>query len=446
MQYRKMDVELYDYRVDANGEKKFHVRVVSSPVANQEQTPADAEEVIVPSDLAVQLRLLEERQLDAEEIRKLGETLGMMLFPNKMNSFIEDALDQIGNDMGLRIQLKIDSFVLADLPWEYAWLPRLPVGFLALNKRLSIVRHESKAIRMNNFNPVDEALPRLVTLMADPNVLPKYPPLKLAEEEKKIRDALEPIKEQLRADFFPDTTIQIIQDALIDRTHVLHFSGHGEFEKTMGSEFKQIAGVGYIVILDDDGKRTPMRFSVENLVMLLQGSPLRLAVLGACETGRRGGESAWTGIATALAQAKVPAIVGMQYKILDDNAGHFSRGFYRNLAEHKSIDMAVYAGRQNIWFRKTDPKERDWGVPVLYLRADESEAVIFPKMKPIPSTGRADPDLMRAVASMLSGYRQSPESSYGAPPRQPDSSKKCPDCGSDNPDIAQFCLNCGKRF
>jgi CHAT domain-containing protein/zinc ribbon protein len=444
MQYRKMDVELYDY-TDA-GEKKFRVRVVSSPVDKQEQTPADAEEVTIPGDLSIQLRLLEERQLDAEEIRKLGETLGMMLYPNKMQSFIEDALDRIGKDVGLRIQLKIDSYILADLPWEYAWLP--DVGFLALDKRLSIARHESKAIRMNNFNPVSEAPPRLVTLMADPAVMPQYPPLKLDEEEKKIRDALEPIKEQLRADFFPETTIQVIQDALIGGTHVFHFSGHGEFEKTTGSEFQQIAGEGYIVILDDDGKRTPLRLSVEKLVMLLKNTQVRLAVLGACESGRRGGESAWTGIATALAKAQVPAVVGMQYKILDSNAAYFSRGFYRNLAEHQSIDMAVTAGRQNISLRSSDPKERDWGVPVLYLRADESEGVIFPKMKPIESTGGGtDLDLMRrTLASMLNVWRPGPEGSYEVPPRQSNSSKKCPTCGADNPEVAQYCLNCGKKL
>ncbi len=443
-QYRKMDVELYDY-IEADGEKKFRVRVVSSPVDQQNQTPGEAEEVTFPADLSTRLRLLELRELDSAEIRDLGETLGMMLFPNKMNSFIKAALDQIGTAVGLRIQLKIDSYILADMPWEYTWLPN--VEFVALNKRLSIVRHESKALKMDNFNPVGEPPPRLVTLMADPAV-PAYPALNLVGEQKKIAEALEPMAAQLRAEFFPETTIQVIQDALIGGTHVFHFSGHGEFEKTMGTEFKQIAGEGYIVILDDDGKRTPLRFSVDKLVMLLQMSQVRLAVLGACETGRRGGESAWTGIATALAQkAKIPAVVGMQYKILDDNAARFSRGFYRNLAMHESIDMAVTAGRINITLRSSDPKERDWGVPVLYLRADESEAVIFPKLKSVEESGGSELELMRrTVMSMLSGWRPGPEGSNDFLSRQPDSSKKCPNCGGNNPGIAQYCLNCGKQL
>lgn len=97
----------------------------------------------------------------------------------------------------------------------------------------------------------------------------------------------------------------------------------------MGDAYNTVSGNGYLVIFDDDMK--PMRFPVESLLVALRGTGVRVVVLGACETGRRDGESVWTGIAPALAMAEIPAVVSMQYKIQDKNAIHFSRAFYKSL-------------------------------------------------------------------------------------------------------------------
>jgi hypothetical protein len=106
---------------------------------------------------------------------------------------------------------------------------------------------------------------------------------------------------------------------------------------------------------------------------------VRLAVLGACEGGRRDQVNAWTGVVPALTRAGIPAVVGMQYKIRDKNAIVFSRRFYRALAAGQPIDAAVTDGRLAILNRSGDD-ERDWGVPVLYLRT--GEGVLFPRTRP----------------------------------------------------------------
>jgi hypothetical protein len=130
-------------------------------------------------------------------------------------------------------------------------------------------------------------------------------------------------------------------------------------------------------LLDDGGG--PFLFPAEKLAQNLRGRGVRLAVLGACEAGRRDQVNAWTGVVPALTRAGIPAVVGMQYTIRDKNAIAFSRRFYRALAAGQPVDAAVADGRLAI-FNRSGNDERDWGVPVLYLRADEG--VLFPSVGP----------------------------------------------------------------
>ena len=74
----------------------------------------------------------------------------------------------------------------------------------------------------------------------------------------------------------------------------------------------------------------------------------------------------------------------MQYKVLDKSAITFSRNFYRALAAGQEIDDAVTAGRLAILTGTQDEKERDWGVPVLYLHAEDG--ILFPRKDPVTAT------------------------------------------------------------
>jgi hypothetical protein len=107
-------------------------------------------------------------------------------------------------------------------------------------------------------------------------------------------------------------------------------------------------------------------------------------VLGACKGGTRDRVNAWTGVAPALTRAGIPAVVGMQFTVGDRNAIAFSRQFYRSLAAGQPIDAAVTDGRLAIRNR-SGRDERDWGVPVLYLRTEEG--VLFPSAEAGPPTG-----------------------------------------------------------
>ena len=145
----------------------------------------------------------------------------------------------------------------------------------------------------------------------------------------------------------------------------------------MGARVGTQVGKGALVLVGEDGGAE--LFPVEKLALTLVGREIRLAVFGACKTAQRDQYNAWTGIAPALTRAGIPAVVAMQYAIRDVNAVAFSRRFYSALASGETIDAAVTDGRQAI-FNRSNSDERDWGVPVLYLRTPGG--VLFPKAEP----------------------------------------------------------------
>ncbi|OQB00632.1 MAG: CHAT domain protein [Chloroflexi bacterium ADurb.Bin222] len=424
MDYRNMDLELFDYSKKRNVER-FRVRVESSPTLDMKIS--EALEVRIPRGFRDRLSALEGRSLTSAEITEVGKTLGKMLFPGTLADAVVANLNEVGGDLGLRIRLKLDSFTLADLPWEYVWLQQLqPVGFLALNGRISLVRYEQLSGVKTDFLPLGEDSVRLAALLADPQGSVDYRPLNLDVEETKIRDVLSKVS-GLAAEFQSQTTVDGLNKALALRPHILHFAGHGKFEKTEGEEFRSFEGKGYLVLLDE--QRHAQEFPVEKLVANLQGCGVRLAVLGACESARRDGANAWTGIGPALAQIGIPAVIGMQYGIRNTNATTFSEHFYHALAVGESVDWAMNRARLAIHNKLTDPDERDWGVPVLYLRmrVEETEAVIFRRLAQADRIAPPRQDI-GVISSSVTG------------------SHICPSCNAVVAAGKKFCENCGAKF
>lgn len=375
MKYLNFDLEAVQYQKE-NGDERFRVRVANSPVDRQKLS--EAEEVTLPSDLRQRLRFLEQRLLTLPEMIALGEEIGKALFPPRVRAILDASRRSLTGHERLRIRLMLDTYALADVPWEYAYIhdPNTPPdqkdrrGFLIFNRSISVVRHETLGQAPARLDPVGEGPLRLVALSAHPQGTPE---LKLDVEQENIRQALQEVSE-IRPEFYPGATVGTLTEALVRSAHIFHFSGHGKFEGEMGEAYGTQEGQGSLLFMGADGQEAP--FSAEKLALNLAGRGVRLAVLGACESGKVDQVNAWTGIAPALTWAGIPAVVGMQFKVRDTNAIAFSKIFYRSLADGQSIDEAVTAGRLAI-FNEGNDDERDWGVPVLYLRAEEG--VLFPK-------------------------------------------------------------------
>ncbi len=394
MKYLNFDLEAFDYQKNGPNES-FRVRVADSPAG--EQRVNEAEEVSMPQNLRLRLNFLEKRSLNTQEMIELGISLGDLLLPTRARIFLYRSRERLTDDQGLRIRLKLNTYTLADLPWEFAYLPdpdtppgqRSLEGFLILDRRLSLVRYEMLGQGLAQLEGGKLETLRVAVLLSNPSS-PSFPPLDLASESQIIEHALSGIS-HINLKFYQDATVDSLHDAINTGPHVFHFAGHGSFQADMGASYGTKEGEGFIVLTGDGGNEH--LFPSAKLAVILKGMNVRLVVLGACEGGRRDGVNAWTGVVPALTRAGIPAVVGMQYKITDKNAIAFSRHFYRALAAHQSIDEAVTAGRLSILTRSVEENERDWGVPVLYLRADEEKGILFPASDGERTTGGLDSTL-----------------------------------------------------
>jgi hypothetical protein len=73
----------------------------------------------------------------------------------------------------------------------------------------------------------------------------------------------------------------------------------------------------------------------------------------------------------SLLKKGIPAVVSMQFTVMDRLAAAFSAALYRGLVAGKTVDEAVSLGRAAIRMDAINGNSdiRDWGVPVLYLRS-----------------------------------------------------------------------------
>jgi hypothetical protein len=343
----------------------YLVEVTSSPVDRTRQPFS----VSYAADLPGGLRMLERKALKSDDLVALGKTLAGMLLPGGVREMLLASLARLGPREGLRLRLVLDDPRLANIPWEYTYLPAgfeeaAPYGFLALDPRISIVRHES--LPMAPASPRSELPLKLVVGMASPRGMPK---LDLQAERQGIEAALTGV-DGVEVTYIDALTVGLLEDAC-QGAHIFHFAGHGAFFWERGDE---AFGSGVVFLSGEDGGKVP--FPVHNLALALRGAGVRVAFLGGCETGRRDGVNPWSGVAPAMMRAGLPAAVGMQYSVYDRTAIAFTRRFYRALASGLSLDEAVTLGRLGMYTEEGEAGV-DWGVPVLYLRS--SDGLLFPE-------------------------------------------------------------------
>jgi hypothetical protein len=341
---------------------RFTLRVLHSPAGEM----AADEAVTVDYDdcrLQASLMSLESREIDRTALIDLGRSLAALLLPDgkrgdapSVREIFARNLEKLGADEGLRLRLRLPA-ELAVFPWEYLYVERAggegADGFLALDPRIAIVRHD--ALPTEAPLPLVEGDIRVLLALAQAEELPE---LDLAGERDALQQALQGI-DGITSEVCPDATLATLQP-LLPGAAIFHFAGHGDFTRRMGARPGTYSGVGYLALADE-------RVSAEQMAINLHGNGVRLAVLAGCQTGRRDGVSVWSGIAPALVKVGIAAVVANQYSILDTCAIAFSRQFYQALAGGLPLERALSAGR--IAAYNADPQGRDWGVPVLYLRA-----------------------------------------------------------------------------
>lgn len=321
------------------------------------------------------LAALDRRAIGFADLFSLGEAIGGMLLPEGViRDLFTSALRDHEPYDGVRLRLVTGDALLARIPWELCYFQRHPgpndiSSFLVLDPNVSLVRHPALTEKHPSLAPFD---PRRLRLVAASASSAEFPPLDLVRERRVIEEALARVTVPGVAidvvSFVENATREGLADALESGADIFHFAGHGVFEQTdIDPATGRPVGRGSIVLQGDSIGSALL--SATSLALRLESARVRLAVLGACDGGRLDGVRDWSGVAPALVEKGVAAVVAMQFAVEDRMAVGFSRAFYTAIAKGSSVDQAMSRGRLELYDR--DPASWQWAVPVLYMRSDD---------------------------------------------------------------------------
>jgi WD40 repeat protein len=264
---------------------------------------------------------------------------------------------------GLRVVLRIDSPALAGLPWEAMFDQEAGAYVGRLHQ---LVRHVPVASVPAPLR-VEPPL-RILGVVSSPRGLPA---LDVEKERDQLARALARLTGQglVSVHWAPGATWADLQDLLLDTEwHVLHFTGHGDFDSSRDE--------GMLALEREDG-RADMVAAHRLVDLLRQARPMpRLMVLNSCSGATAGATDLFSGTAAALVRGGVSAVAAMQYEISDPAAVAFARGFYAAIARGRGVDDAVSSGRVAIL--GLGDQTLEWVTPVLYLRDRDARLFTLP--------------------------------------------------------------------
>ena len=361
----------------AAAEGSYTVRVLRPASGEQATTTMqlDAKAFITSRDdleTAVLASAVAGRRILSPGERRL-RTVGQELFDALFSGPVGDAYRASTLDAGkrgerLQVVLQLEVPGLAAIPWESMYDTQND-EYIGLAD--PVIRHIPSA----DAEPLAIVAPlKVLVLVASPDGMMA---LDVEAERTKLSQALEePIADgRIELKWLMQASWDEVQDELLNGTwHVLHFIGHGDYDRN--------ADQGVIALVGADGGTHLVE--ADRLARLLnQARPTpRLVVLNSCQSGRSGTQDLFSSTAATLVRRGISAVAAMQFSISDAGAAKFARGLYSALASGRSIGDAIGSGRVGLL---STPGSLEWVTPVLYVRGDTSTLfTITPAAPPAP--------------------------------------------------------------
>jgi hypothetical protein len=314
-----------------------------------------------------------------EQLELFGAFLYRMLFGGDVGAFFERKLANLQEGERLRVQLSFQEQAadLASVPWEYLYYPDTETRrgfFFATSVNLVLSRYMPLTTARQNLAPAQGPLCMLIVSCKPKNLGPVL--------SESVIEAVQKLGERypFKIDILHKPTLESFLETLqATKPHVVHYIGHGNFDKTSGR--------GAIALLtEDELSRWVEDREFTDYFLQMRQVP-RLVFLHLCEGAANDFTANFGGLAPQLIRANIQAVVGMQYPISNRAAISFSRAFYRELIKGEPVDSAVQIGRWRI--TTEDPNaydSRDFGTPVLYMRS--WDGVIQPAAESPPANGQ----------------------------------------------------------
>ncbi|HID54815.1 MAG TPA: CHAT domain-containing protein [Anaerolineae bacterium] len=298
---------------------------------------------------------LKELIAQTEDAEQFGEDLRRFLFPTPIQSLFDSSLATVKaqGKNGLRIRLKFSldtSPELSQIPWEYCASSRT---YLALNEETPVVRYIQTNVAPEATSVPDKV--RILVVLSNP-----LGDLNVHAEELKIRSALAKVEKAGKVEIRvldQATRLNLFDTFTEFDPHIFHYVGHGALNDD---------GEGTLILATETGE--PEAVNAKRLLVLLQSSDVKLAILNACETAASDEGKAFMGVAPRLVWAGIPAVLAMQFSIPDSMAIAFMRSFYKALADGQPLDTAMTIARKGAYFVND---EIYWAIPVLFMRSPD---------------------------------------------------------------------------
>lgn len=310
------------------------------------------------------------RGATAPEVREMKK-FGSLLFQEAVNGAVRDFYQKCRGQAdrescGIRLRLSLDQSV-DELPWEFLCVND---DFVALNPRSPVVRYIEGAAS-SSLVKVEDHL-RVLVVIAKPS---DEVPLDTDAEKESITAALKPLTDEgaVRLTFIEgNNTWEKLMNALLpNRTHILHFIGHGAFDEKNGE--------GVLLMADADGNT--MVVDSERLRVLVQGkSRLALVVLNSCLGAQGDDAQPFSSVGAGLVKSGIPAVIAMQFEISDDAARAIAETFYTSLALNMPVDAALTEARRRIFL--SDRNSLEWATPILYMQVPDGQLFAFKGPRP----------------------------------------------------------------
>ncbi|MBL8002300.1 MAG: CHAT domain-containing protein [Flavobacteriales bacterium] len=297
---------------------------------------------------------------DEAGLRTFGEHLFRALFVGDVRHLYDVARSQQRN-APLNIVFTCMVPWLASFPWEFCFDP-VRRKFLA-TEEVHFIRNVLTAVPPQVI-PLDSRPLRLLVIGSQPE---GSVPLSLGEEEERLRNAFKSLIATglVEMDVLVDITPKRLHDHIqaagrSGRNYdVVHFMGHAGFDEH--------AQEGRLLFMSSDGGEQEV--DIRTLREILCDRGIHLVFLNACDTARSEdkGMERNKGVAQALVDGGLPAVVANQYPVLDSSAVDFAERFYWSLAIGGTLGEAAREARIAVNY-SIEGDTIDWAVPVLYAR------------------------------------------------------------------------------
>ena len=332
------------------------------------------------------------KEFRPDYLETIGNALYQALFPVKssLRACLESALrlsEQTGDSLHIRLKFSTDSVkrsYLANYPWELIHDgQRFLLQSTVLMSRY--LAYEEQAPKLPKIKHVKVLL--ITSSAADKQLgmcdLPNSEQIAIQKGLSQAQGSGTATLERLARPTLKGLSVYLSECA--ETPHIIHFDGHGLYgrrcnnpnclkihpgvKKVRCSKCNQLLPLpnGFLVFENDERDGCDYVSATDFGRQLPK--EIILVVVSACQSSMAmASNSLFSGVAQQLIDARVPAVVAMQYTVRVDAACQFTEHFYRLLGQRAPLAEAVKAGRS--WMR---PVINQWYRPVLYLRWQDNE-------------------------------------------------------------------------